>query len=85
MPALLRLPRGTNPDQWYPLSGFHSLDDLQKEKWGRYKQNHPPREFSPTWMIEPTMVNFIENGVQLWKWSIAQGKWLMDSEIIWKD
>ena len=85
MPAYLRLPKSIHPDNWILLKGFTSLADLQNEKWNRYKKNHPPVYFDPAWGIEPTMVNFIENGVELWKWSLSQYKWLLDSEIIWKD
>jgi hypothetical protein len=85
MPALLRLPKSIHPNTWHPLSGFKSLVDLQQEKWGRYKKNHPPHYFDPAWHIEPTMVEFIEDGVNLWKWSIAQEKWLLDAVIIWRD
>ena len=78
MPAYLRMPKSTHPTWWHELKGFSSLQDLQQEKWNRYKQNHPPREFKPEWMIEP-------NGVELWKWSISREKWVMDAEIIWRD
>ena len=85
MPAYLRMPKSTHPTWWHELKGFSSLQDLQQEKWNRYKQNHPPREFKPEWMIEPTMMKFIPNGVELWKWSISREKWVMDAEIIWRD
>lgn len=85
MPAFLRLPKSIHPDNWIPLKGFTSLNDLQQEKWQRYKENHPPREFSPAWMIEPTMVNFTLNGVELYKWSISRNVWTLDAEIIWKE
>lgn len=85
MPAFLRIPKSTHPDTWHELKGFSSLEDLQKEKWERYKVNHPPVEFDPKWGIEPTIVKFIPNGVELWKWSITRESWLLDAEIIWRN
>lgn len=85
MGARLRLPRSAAPTRWYELKGFKSLDDLQQEKWDRYKHNHPPVAFDPAWHIEPTMVHFIDNGVELWKWSISREKWVLDAEIIWEN
>ena len=85
MPAMLKLPSSTYPDHWYLLAGFKSLEDLQMEKWNRYKRNHPPRYFDPAWHIEPTIVEFINNGVNLWKWRISKEKWVLDAVIIWID
>lgn len=85
MPAMLNLPRSARRNEWSVLKGFTSVEDIQREKWERYKCNAPPRNFDPAWHIEPTIVNNIDSGVELWKWSISREKWVLDAVIVWKE
>ena len=85
MPAYLRLPKSIHPNAQYPCPGYTSLDHLQSEMASRHKRNHPPAEFDPAWLLEPTICHCILDGVELHKWSNSQGEWLLDAVITWRD
>ena len=85
MAAELRLPRSAYPDKWHPCRGYKSLEDLQSVMQARHKAFQPPRWFDPAWGFEPTICNKIDDGVELWKWSISMEKWRLDAHIVWRD
>jgi hypothetical protein len=58
---------------------------MQQEMYSRHKRNHPPAAFDPAWLIEPTIANNTDDGVDLWKWSNARQQWELDAQLIWSN
>lgn len=85
MSAFLRLPRSAHPDWLHDCRGYTSLEHLQKEMLQRHSRYRPPYFFDPKWGFEPTVCNTVEDGVELWKWSISQDKWALDAVITWRN